>query len=124
MLESSQTVDIRSEVQGNNQIITLAREGNPVPFFGTGRKISISGGEITVDGTAHDYRLITHKEPGHLDLGMEAESQAAKYEGIYLLNAHTLKLCLAKNGTARPSKFTVKDADETVLCIFERISAP
>ncbi|MCH7726330.1 MAG: hypothetical protein IH991_07625 [Planctomycetes bacterium] len=104
----------------------VSREGNPVPVFGSGGKVFISGEKITADGTAHDYRLKTHKEPRHLDLGIEAESQlwTAKYEGIYLLDAHTLKLCLAENGKARPSSFSVKDADETVLCIFERISAP
>ncbi|MBC8872438.1 MAG: hypothetical protein H8E44_23650 [Planctomycetes bacterium] len=101
-----------------------SREGHPVPVFGTGRKIVISGEEITADGTSHDYRLTTHKEPRHLDLGIEAESQQAEYEGIYLLDAHTLKLCLGENGTARPTKFSVEDADKTVLCIFERISTP
>ena len=45
-------------------------------------------------------------------------------EDIYLLDARTLKLCLAENGKTRPSKFSVKDADETVLCVFERISPP
>ena len=102
----------------------VSREGNPVPVFNTGRKIFISGEEITADGTAHEYRLTTHKEPRHLDFGMEEESRTARYKGIYLLDAHTLKLCLAENGTARPSKFAVKDPKTTVLCIFQRIPAP
>lgn len=98
----------------------VSRKGNPIPVFDVGREINISGEEVAAEGTTFVYRLRTDKEPRHFDL--ELESQRAKYEGIYLLDAHELRLCLAENGKARPSKFSVQDANNAVLCVFRRVS--
>ncbi len=111
-----------AELQGNWKLTTLETAGKEIEPIGGGQlRWTIKGDKIFYGGQEIvQFTADAATNPKIIDLTFRDPKTA--YEGIYVVEKDTLKVCINKKDGAkdRPAKFATQDQEEWLLLVFER----
>jgi uncharacterized protein (TIGR03067 family) len=113
----------RKSMEGTWKIESATRGGEEAPAGEIGKiRVLIKDDKLTFDNAGRKdttaFTLDATKKPHTIDMTSEREKGTA--EGIYELDGDTLKLCVSKPGTPRPTEFASKKGSAVILLVLKR----
>ena len=114
-------------LQGTWTLISMEREGEPVPAEDLkGSTVVYEGNRMSLrDGERIRRRGIVTLASERKPSAVNTWDQDGPYEdqtvpGIYELQGDTLRLCFARPGRERPKAFTTKSGTGVLLCVYKK----
>lgn len=81
-------------------------------------RVVIDGDQVTIKGGMRDQTYTFTLDPSQKPAAIDFDSKA---KGIYQLKGNTLRLCWAKAGKDRPTKFVSRAGSDIVLFLLKRV---
>ena len=112
------------KLQGKWQVAAGQSNGEPIPQeIITNISLTITGtnyAAVIPEGTDHgNFTIDSSKEPKQMDIHSEAGDHP-QLVGIYETGLDSLRVCLAREGAARPQTFATKDDERLLLLEYKR----
>jgi len=115
----------RQDVEGKWLVVSVELAGQKVEGF-EGAELTLSGGKKTFklpSGSVEKgtYAIDAAANPKQIDTTTDGREGIEK--GIYALESDTLKLCLSRQGGARPKEFATRNGTDLILIVLKPGSA-
>ena len=112
------------KLQGKWQVAAGQANGEPIPpEIITNISLTITGtnySAVIPEGTDHgNFTIDSSKEPKQMDIHSETGDNP-QLVGIYETGPDTLRVCLARQGAARPKTFSTKEDERLLLLDYKR----
>lgn len=109
----------RDKLQGTWKVQNGRLNGKDIPpGLLTKWRVVIDGDNVNLKNGMRDQSFTFALDPSQKPAAIDFDGKA---KGIYLLKGNTLKLCWAKAGKDRPTKFVSKPGSEIVLFFLKRV---
>lgn len=118
-----------AKLKGNWTVTSYEREGRKlgedeakkIKFSFMDDKLTLTAGIGFTGGKEGALKLDPTQKPKTIDLTpADGRNKDKIFEGIYILDGDTLKMCLAAPGEKRPTEFTTKAGSKSVLVVYQR----
>jgi uncharacterized protein (TIGR03067 family) len=109
----------QDKFQGTWKVQNARLNGKDVPPGLLARwRVVIAGDKVTIQNGMRDQSFTIVLDPSQKPAAIDFDGKA---KGIYQLKGNFLKLCWAKAGNDRPTKFASKPGSDTVLLLLKRV---
>jgi uncharacterized protein (TIGR03067 family) len=110
------------ELQGCWKLVSVETDGKAAEPFGGGRPRWIVKGDTVSYGGKEIIRFTADPSTSPRIIDLKLSDPEGVYEGIYVVEKDTLKVCLNRRAGAkdRPDKFETQDQEDRRLLVFER----